>query len=73
MSEAKRSHHEPRMIDDKTMRLFGVGPECPGCNGPTYCVGSGGKRPWWCKVCNVRFTDDGKYGSAASFPSGSEP
>ena len=71
--EIDRYHHDPEMIDDDTMRLFGVGPECAGCDGPTYCVGSGGERPWWCPECNVRFTDSGEYGSKASFPSGSEP
>jgi hypothetical protein len=61
---------EPEMIDDDTMCLWGGGPRCAGCDGPTYCVGSGGRRPWWCPDCNVRFTDDGEYGSAASFPAG---
>jgi hypothetical protein len=68
-----RTHHEPRMIDDETMRLFGVGPTCAGCDGATYCVGSDGAQPWWCPECNVRFTDDGEYGTQASFPSGSKP
>ena len=61
------------MVDDDTMRLFGVGPECAGCGGPTYCVGSGGERPWWCPDCSVRFTDDGEYGGQARFPAGSKP
>lgn len=67
------NHTEPTMIDDDTMRLFGGGPDCPGCGGPTYCVGKGGERPWWCQDCNVRLTDAGEYGAHASFPSGSEP
>jgi hypothetical protein len=68
-----RAHHKPRMINDETMRLFGVGPTCPGCDGPTYCVVSGGERPWWCIDCNVRFTDEGDYGANASFPAGATP
>lgn len=68
-----RIHHEPEMVDDDTMRLFGVGPKCPGCGGPTHCVSPGGERPWWCKNCNVRFDDDGGYGAQASFPAESDP
>jgi hypothetical protein len=64
---------EPTMIDDDTMRLFGGGPTCPGCGGATYSVGPGGERPWWCPDCNVRFDDDGNYGSQARFPADSKP
>jgi len=71
--EIDRIHHEPEILDDGTIRLFGVGPECPGCGGPTHCVAPGGELPWWCQECNVRFTDGGEYGSQASFPAGSEP
>lgn len=71
--EVKRHHHEPEMVDENTMRLYGVGPDCPGCDGPTHCVGPGGERPWWCANCNVRLSDGGEYGAVASFPAGSEP
>lgn len=47
---------EPEMADDDTMRLFGVGPKCPSCGGPTHCVtaDTNAERPWWCKSCNLR-------------------
>jgi hypothetical protein len=63
---------EPKKIDDSTMHLYGGGPNCSGCGGPTYCVAKGGMRPWWCPDCNVRFTDDGEHGSQARFPTGTE-
>ena len=61
---------EPKKIDDSTMRLYGGGPRCVGCDGPTYCVAKGGEKPWWCPDCKVRYTDDGEYGSQARFPAG---
>lgn len=66
---------EPEKADDDTMRLFGVGPECPGCGGPTHCVTADpdAEKPWWCQECNVRFDPMGVPGSQADFPSGSEP
>lgn len=71
----ERTRHEPEVLDDGTIRLFGVGPECPGCGGPTHAVtgDEDAEMPWWCKECNVRFDDDGAFGSQADFPSGSEP
>jgi len=68
-----RPKHDPEMIDENTMRLYGVGPTCPGCDGPTHCVGSDGERPWWCSECNVRLTDDAEYGANVSWPSGNAP
>lgn len=59
--------------DGDTIRLYGGGPTCPGCDGPTYAVAADARRLWWCPECNVRFTDAGEYGSAASFPAGSKP
>lgn len=59
--------------DEDNITVPGGGPECPGCGGPTFEVAPDGSRPWHCPKCNVRFNDDGEYGSAASFPSGSEP
>jgi hypothetical protein len=64
---------DPEMIDGETMRLYGGGPACPGCDGPTYSVGAGGERPWWCPECNVRLDDGGGYGRHAYFPAGSDP
>lgn len=63
------------MVDSDTMRLYGVGPECPGCGGPTHALSGGqeAERPWWCKECNVRLDDNGEYGQAACFPSGADP
>jgi len=64
----------PTVNDDGTISLWGVGPECPGCGGPTHAVTADEcERPWWCKECNVRFDDGGEYGSQASFPAGNEP
>jgi len=70
-----RIRHEPEVIDETTIRLYGVGPDCPGCGGPTHCVvaDEDAEKPWWCKSCNVRLDDDGEYGPAASFPAGNEP
>lgn len=72
-TERTRVKQEPEMIDEDTMRLYGVGPECPGCGGSTHCVGPAGERPWWCKNCNVRLDDSGEYGSQADFPAGCDP
>ena len=59
--------------DGRTIRLYGGGPVCPGCYGPTYRVADDhSHRPWWCPECNVRFTEDGEFGSHAHFPSGVE-
>lgn len=71
----ERVRREPTMIDENHMRLWGVGPECPGCGGPTHAVtgSESAERPWWCKECNVRFDDEGEYGSQAEFPAGSKP
>jgi hypothetical protein len=70
----ERFRKEPTVNDDGTISLWGVGPTCPGCGGPTHAVtAEAAKKPWWCKECNVRFDDDGNYGNAASFPAGNEP
>lgn len=65
----------PKVVDDTTIRLFGVGPECPGCGGPTHAVTGDeeAKRPWWCQNCNVRLDEQGEYGAQAGFPAGSKP
>jgi len=70
MSEPK----EPEIGGD-TIHLLGVGPECPGCGGPTHAVtgDADAERPWWCKHCNVRLDGDGNYGSSARFPADSKP
>lgn len=70
-----RVRQEPEKLDEGTMRLYGVGPKCPGCGGPTHAVtaAEGAEHPWWCQHCNVRLDDHGNYGSQASFPAGSEP
>lgn len=69
-----RYRHEPTVEGD-TIHLWGVGPECPGCRGSTHAVtgADDAEKPWWCQDCNVRFDDDGNYGSQAGFPAGSEP
>lgn len=74
-SSEKRHRHEPKVEDDGTIRLFGVGPKCAGCGGPTHCVtdDEGAEMPWWCSECNVRFDDGGEYGSQARFPEGCKP
>lgn len=66
---------EPKMIDGNTIRLYGVGPTCPGCGGPTHAVtaSESAERPWFCKKCSVRFDDEGGYGSMANFPAGNDP
>ena len=73
--ESERHRREPTINDDGTITLWGVGPECPGCGGPTHAVtaGENATRPWWCEKCNVRLDDTGGYGSQADFPAGSEP
>jgi hypothetical protein len=70
-----RARTEPTVNDDLTITLYGVGPKCPGCGGPTYAVtgDDNAEMPWWCKECNVRLDDEGNYGSQASFPAGSKP
>lgn len=67
--------HEPEKIDDDTIRLYGGGPECPGCGGPTHAAtgDEDAERPWWCMNCNVRLDADGEYGNHARFPAGSKP
>jgi hypothetical protein len=70
----ERTRRAPTINDDGTVSLWGVGPRCPGCGGPTHSVtGDECERPWWCKECHVRLTGDGDYGSQASFPAGNEP
>jgi len=66
---------DPEVIDENTIRLYGVGPQCPGCGGPTHCLTADedAEQPWWCQDCNVRLDDDGDYGSMANFPAGSKP
>jgi len=66
---------EPTVVDEDTMRLYGVGPTCPGCGGPTHAVtgDESAKQPWWCENCNVRLDRDGKFGGQASFPVGADP
>jgi len=69
-----RPRRAPTVNDDGTISLWGVGPECPGCGGPTHAVTADEcERPWWCKECNVRLNDGGEYGNQASFPAGNEP
>jgi len=70
-----RLQHEPEDLDDRTIRLYGVGPACPGCGGPTHAVTADqdAEKPWWCKDCNVRLDDNGEPGSQAHFPAGSAP
>jgi hypothetical protein len=51
----------PEELDDGTLRLYGVGPNCPTCGGPTHAV-TGNKdaeQPWWCRDCNLRVARDG--------------
>lgn len=74
-SDTERTRHEPEVLDEDTIRLYGVGPKCPGCGGPTHAVTADedAGRPWWCKACNVRLDDDGNPGSQADFPAGNEP
>lgn len=71
----ERPLHEPKVDGDGTIHLYGVGPKCPGCGGPTHCVTADPnvEHPWWCKECNVRLDGKGNYGNQASFPSGSDP
>lgn len=71
----ERTRYAPSINDDGTMTLHGVGPECPGCGGPTHAVTAdeGAERPWWCQRCNVRLDDQGNAGSQADFPSGADP
>lgn len=70
-----RTPTEPKVNDDGTITLYGGGPSCPGCGGPTHAVTGDGdaERPWWCQECNVRLDDSGEPGAAASFPAGNEP
>jgi hypothetical protein len=72
---AGRHPKEPTVNDDDTITLWGVGPTCPGCGGPTHAVTADedAEKPWWCKSCNVRLTDTGEYGSQARFPADSKP
>jgi hypothetical protein len=74
--EGSRRHRKaPTVNDDGTVSLWGIGPQCPGCGGPTHAVTADkdAERPWWCKECNIRFDDDGNYGTQASFPAGNKP
>jgi len=66
---------EPTAADGDTMRLYGVGPRCPGCGGPTHAVtgDESAENPWWCKNCNARLNGDGEAASRASFPAGADP
>jgi len=66
---------EPTVVDEDTIRLYGIGPRCPGCGGPTHAVtgDKSAERPWWCQECNVRLDGDGNFGSQASFPAGADP
>jgi len=74
-SWTQRTWYEPEMIDDDTMRLWGVGPDCSGCAGATHAVTAdeNAEQAWWCKKCNVRLDDEGNYGNQARFPAESEP
>jgi len=58
-----------------TITLYGGGPECPGCGGPTHAVTGDreAQRPWWCMNCEVRLDEHGNVGPHASFPKGSKP
>lgn len=69
-----RFRRAPEINADGTITLWGVGPECPGCGGPTHAItAEKAERPWWCQHCNVRLDEDGDYGAAADFPAGSDP
>ena len=70
-----RHPKEPTLNDDDTISLWGGGPTCPGCGGPTHAVtgDEDAEKPWWCQSCNVRLTDTGEYGSQARFPADSKP
>jgi hypothetical protein len=69
------NQQEPERVDDDTIRLYGLGPSCPGCGGPTHAVtgDEDAEMPWWCQHCNVRLTGEGEYGPQARFPAGHEP
>lgn len=57
---SERSRKPPTVHDDGTISLWGVGPKCPRCGGPTHAVtAKAASRPWWCKECNIRLDDDG--------------
>jgi len=51
---------EPK-IEGNTIHLFGVGPDCPKCGGPTHSVTGDetAEQPWWCQNCNLRVASDG--------------
>jgi len=51
----------PEQIDDTTIRLYGIGPTCPECGGPTHAVteDTDARKPWWCQDCNLRLSGDG--------------
>lgn len=51
---------EPKQVDDTTIHLYGVGPKCPDCGGPTHAVtgDENAEKPWWCKDCNLRVAGD---------------
>ena len=71
---SERTRTPPTINDDGTISLWGAGPVCPGCGGPTHAVtAEEAERPWWCNECSVRLDDGGNFGSAALFPAGSEP
>jgi hypothetical protein len=74
-SGTERTRHEPTVNDDGTISLWGVGPECPGCGGPTHAVtaDTDAEQPWWCEECNARLDDDGNHGAQASFPADKHP
>jgi len=71
----KTDPKEPTVNDDGTISLWGAGPTCPGCGGPTHAVtgDTDAEQPWWCMDCNVRLDDEGNPGAHANFPAGADP
>jgi hypothetical protein len=72
--ESDRRRHAPTVNNDGTITLWGVGPTCPGCNGPTHAVtdSEAAARPWWCAECRLRLDDAGEPGSQAQLPADHE-
>jgi len=74
-TNSARTRAQEPTVDGDTIRLPGIGPECPGCNGPTHAVAAeeDAARPWYCTDCGVRLTSDGEYGSSVSWPADFDP
>lgn len=54
----KRPEILPKTVErdgETIIELFGVGPKCPECGGPTHRVAENKyHKPWWCAECNNR-------------------